>query len=235
LLLDDSVKNSVEHSGSKDRRFAELKTINAQSLIPIFNKLSEKKLSSLFKFKYEGTRKLRNTIMHSLDKNLELIAAEVIITILEANEELLQPKQWIEFRRDFLKCQPIKSVQSYSWSYEMQDSPEYEIYRELNLLIDILKPSQLRKYFGFNKKQRRYTCINCLYQMGSIARDFDLNIDLAQLIPNSPEATEVYCIICESKRKIIRANCINKDCKSNVIDSENNTCLTCGEHQQNSY
>lgn len=231
LLLDGGVNDWSRNSKSKDIKFADLKTINAQDLTRAFDTVSGKKLSDSFKREYEETRKLRNTIMHSVNQNLELTAKQTIITILEAVEELLQPTKWLELRREFIKREPINSIRSYSYSYEMNDSPVYQIYRELEIIIDILEPSQLKKYFSFDKRARKYSCRNCFSEMGSLARDYDLNINLAQLKPNLPESTELYCIVCEEKREVRRANCINKECKSNVIDSEEGVCLICDEHQ----
>jgi hypothetical protein len=52
---------------------------------------------------------------------------------------------------------------------------------------------------------------------------------LAHLMPNVPESTNLYCIICGNSRKVIREDCKNNECKANVIDYEEYICLTCGQ------
>lgn len=46
------------------------------------------------------------------------------------------------------------------------------------------------------------------------------------LFPNKPTSTNLYCVVCDQNYKVIRSNCVNEDCKGNVI-SEDETCLTC--------
>ena len=108
---------------------------------------------------------------------------------------------------------------------------------EINLVVDLLKPTEVDKYFNFNKKQRRYICPVCYEE--AFSEDFvhtglsDRIPKLAQLKPNRPTSTSVYCIVCNEDSIVAREDC---SCRGNVIKIEEGyeiekgygRCLTCG-------
>ncbi len=199
--------------------FSFFKTIDAQEIIKVYNTISSSRLSDEFINQYENLRKLRNRIMHSVDKNIKVHAKDVIIAILETSEILLKPIGWIEARTDYLENEPEVLL-------DHHDSVVDNVYREIDKVIEMLQPAEAKKYFRFNKKQRRYLCLDCndSYEFASP--------DLAQLLPNTPSSVNTYCILCSKTKKVMRKKCKDKNCKSNVIDVEKNRCLICGEEQK---
>jgi hypothetical protein len=111
---------------------------------------------------------------------------------------------------------------------------------EIALVVDLLKPTEVDKYFNFNKKQRRYICPVCYEE--AFSEDFvhiglsDRIPKLAQLKPNEPSSTSVHCIVCNKSSVVVRKKCSVKGCKGNVIKIEEGyeieegygRCLTCG-------
>lgn len=98
--------------------------------------------------------------------------------------------------------------------------------REISLVIKLLKPAQVKEYFGINKKQRLYLCPGCFSDASHKWNDFDYK--LAVLRPNSATSRRLYCPICNVTFKVARDDCYERSCSGNVISEEYGLCLTCG-------
>ena len=94
---------------------------------------------------------------------------------------------------------------------------------ELELALDLLKPSKVKKFFGIDKKQRRYSCPGFLSEAN---RDTGFEHRLAILTPKSPKATSLYCFVCDETFPVTREPCDNSECKGNVFHDEWG-CLSC--------
>ena len=115
----------------------------------------------------------------------------------------------------------------------LENSPQSVVYAdsdapmvlapEAELLIQILKPAELKRFFGFDKKARSYVCYFC----ATACRDIGLQPSTAQLRPNTPDGTEVWCFVCDEGATVLRSRCPVAGCKGNVIHEEEGVCLTC--------
>ncbi|MDZ8108445.1 MAG: hypothetical protein RM338_22865 [Nostoc sp. DedQUE12a] len=231
LLLSGDPNNYPSKSHERDVRFSEFKTIDAQDLIRAYNTVVSCRLPEDFKNKFEHIRSKRNTIMHTVDLNLSIEITNLFIEILEISHYLISPHSWIKYRKDFIEKEPDSVL------YQQAELTEYNkiIYilsREVNLLIGILKPAETRKYFNFDKKQRRYICpycYDCAFRKTYLEEGSYEMPRLAQLLPNESASTSVYCLVCSQTSEVLREDCSNNNCRGNVIDEGYGICLTCGE------
>jgi hypothetical protein len=206
---------------TRDIPFADFRTIDAQDLIRACNAVCSSRLRNDFKPAFEKLRRLRNRIFHTVDKRVQITAEEVVGTILYASDSLIGEHKWIAARRLFVENSPTPVL------LEFDDTTDLVIVRELKQIIDILKPAQVKRFIGLDKRQRRYRCPDC---DGSCS-GYDVTADCAQLFPKSPTATILHCYACNRDTKVVRKRCNARSCQSNVIAEEYETCCLCGEGQ----
>lgn len=232
LLISGDPSGYPSKSHERDVRFSEFKTIDAQDLIRAYNTVSANRLPDSFQQQFEKLRSKRNTIMHTVDPDLYINEKDLFIEILEICHHLLAPESWIEMRRKFIQDE-AQSVLLEPEEYRQYDYDTYQMNFEIDLVIDLLQPSEARKYFKFEKKQRRYICPVCYsrafretYAQAGLEDDIPR---LAQLVPNDPTSNSLYCIVCNESSSVVREDCSVEDCPGNVIDYElYGICLTCG-------
>lgn len=217
LLISGSPKDWPSSCDKKNISFADFHTIDANDLIKVFNTFSKNRLSDTFITKYEDLRKTRNSIMHTVDRRIDLHVSDVIIEILSVHKHLFPGTNWIKVRRGFLEKAPLTELHSY-------DYIEPTLIWEFSLITELLKPSHMKEFFDFNKKRRRYICPHCQFE----CRDSDLFPKTALLEPNTPKSTTLYCFVCENVSEVKRIKCTDEDCPGNVISVELETCATCG-------
>jgi len=221
LLIADAPFKWPSLSKKGPINFSDFRTIDAQDLIHVINTFSDKPLDEGFRVQFEGIKKKRNSIMHSVDKRLAVSVTEVIESILFMHEALFVEESWPSVRRAFIESAPDSKLYGNDFSIN-------QICREMSLAIDLLKPAKVKKYFKNEEKQRRYFCPECKYSEES-HDDFDYK--LAVLQPKSPESKELYCPICESIYDVDRRDCKDEECPGNVISIDYDICLTCGQEQ----
>jgi hypothetical protein len=223
LLIAGSPNEWHKGCDKNDTPFADFRTIDAQDLIRTHNTVAARKLPDEFVQKYENMRRLRNTIMHTVDKRIKKEFVDVFLTILEVFENLVEPQGWFRARSIYLEKHP--STISYSGEYA-----DFRLVREGLKLLEILKPNETTKYFGYSKRHRSYICLGCL----SYCRDTDIVPRTAQLKPNTPDSETVFCFVCNTERAVRRKDCEAEECRCNVIDvEEDETCLVCQRYQEN--
>jgi hypothetical protein len=219
LLISGDPSEWPHKCDKDDTSFADFKTIDAQELIRVYNTIHSQKLSDDFIAQYDKLRRLRNTIMHTVSQ-IQITFVDVLTTTLEVNHVLGKPGKWIATRHTYIGHEPYPLLDP--------DNTIVILCEEITKAIDILNPSKTMQYFGFNKRQRRYICENCLGESDYFENRYPR---LAHLKPNNPDSTNLYCILCEQDRTVIRKDCINENCKGNVIDAETRECLTCNFEQ----
>jgi hypothetical protein len=216
LLIAEEPSKWPSGCDKQDKSFADFKTIDAQELIRLHNTVCPSKLPESFKTEFERLRKLRNTIMHSVEKRVTFSVKDVAVAILEISEWLIGPQSWHSIRKGY-----FDERDNLFGVYDV--NPGVLLAQETLHVVDNLGllPSELKRFYGFDPKQRRYTCPDC--------RDSNLyfTATLAQLRPNTPKSRKVYCLSCQETFKVSRKKCHEKGCKGNVIDEEGDTCLTC--------
>ncbi len=216
LLFDGSPRDWPRRCNQADTPYSAFKTIDAQDLIRAHDTVCTPRLSDDFVNTYEHLRIRRNTIMHTVDPTLRFSATEVLIAVLEISETFTGPMQWTAHRAAAIDAEPGSVAY---WG----GSSEAALARECLYVIDVLQPAQLRQFFGFNPRQRRYHCYNC--QMA--ASDWDLTVTTSQLQPNTPVSTTVHCFVCRQQYNVLREPCPERECRGNVLGAEDRLCLTC--------
>lgn len=219
LIISGKPSEWPQKCNIRNTPFSSFKTINASEIVKVYNTVSSNRLTEDFIAKYENLRKARNSIMHSVNKQIKVHAKNILVAILDASDVLIGPHSWIQQRKDYLENLPYTSVAAHDYTVDI-------LYCEIDKVIEILYPSLVKKYLNFNKKQRRYYCPNCAY----LSENESPN--LAQLEPNNPRSRNIYCILCGKNTSVLRKLCKSSICKGNVMSKEDNTCCICGKTQQ---
>ena len=216
LLVRNEPKEFPRGSSTTDVSFSDFRTLDAQDLIRVYNTVGKEKIPPDFVEAFDRQRAKRNSIMHSVG-GLPASVLEIVRYVLVIVDILIGPHKWPEYRRYFLANDRVNS--------NIDGAPEYVMAEECRLLTNLLENLELQRFFGFNKKQRAYLCSSCHYSQEE-AHDTPLWVT-AQLRPNTPICTSVYCFACGESTEVKRIKCSHDDCKGNVIDAGLNVCLTC--------
>ena len=231
LLISGDPSSYPSKSQERNVRFSEFKTIDSKDLIRAFNTVSANRLPDSFQQRFENLRSRRNTIMHTVDPDLHINVKDLFVEILEICHYLLAPESWINIRRNFIEKE-ARSALLEPEEYRQYDHNIYQLAFEIDLVVDLLQPSRIRKYFRFEKKHRRYICPVCYSKtFQEVYANVGLEHDiprLANLVPNEPASNSVYCIVCNKFSEVVRENCENVDCPGNVFG--HGICLTCGSY-----
>lgn len=220
LLIANDFSSWPKPSNNTPVDFASFKTIDAKDLLVVHNAICSTPLPESFTQLFEKLRKQRNTIMHTVDPAVRIHASDLLETILEVHYSLFPDESWIRLRRESIENGP-ESI-AYFFPDEYNDSI---IIREILHVIEFLTPEIVRKYFNFDKKQRRYICPDC---HSSCSDAFpDKFPPTAVLHPKGPQSTLLFCFICTATHTVTRKDCTTPSCKGNVLYDHDNTCLTC--------
>lgn len=220
LLLGALPRDWPGGCSKQDTSFSEFRTIDAQDLIKVHDACCAPKFPDSFVTQFETLRKIRNTIMHSIDKKLVVHVSELLQAVLSIHFQFFPAANWARVRHRHLKNAPSSQMHSEDWA-------DHQLVAEFDAVVNALKPSVLKEYFGFNKKQRRYICPNCSY---SLAGEYGDTAYSALLKPNQPGSTNVWCFVCGEDQEVERVDCTEDQCKGNVVSHEWGHCLTCGAH-----
>jgi len=115
LLLGAAPKDWPAGCATKPTPFAEFRTLDAQDLIKVHNTCCSPALSDEFITLFEQLRRKRNTIMHSVDKNLSVHVSELFLAVLTINETLGTEKNWASVRHEYLSNAPLSLMHSSDW------------------------------------------------------------------------------------------------------------------------
>ena len=223
LLLSGDPSSWPSKCHERNVRFSEFKTIEAQDLIRAYNTVKDRRLPPEFQTRYENLRSKRNTIMHSVDPNLRIQPKDLLIEILEICHYLIAPKAWIKTRKEFIDKAPPSLINDL-------ETILGNFFVEIEHVISSLKAAESNKYFGFNKKQRRYICPDCYREVDDYFEDAMPKFALLQ--PNEPTSTSLYCFVCNKLIDVSREDCRSENCPGNVISVEPwRLCLTCVSSQ----
>lgn len=222
LLIDGNAQSWPKKCDTNDTSFSTFRTVDAQDLIRIHDTVAATRFTDIFTQHFSKMRRVRNTIIHSVDRNLRFSEKDILLSILTITSELQGPHKWMADREKYLKSTPSAAFATEGFGSNLV--------REFQMLVDLLGNSELQRHFGFNKRQRRYLCLEC--KMSCSEYYPDLEPRTAQLKPNSPASQSVHCVVCRTTIPVLRKPCNCIPCRGNVInDSEDfdPECLTCGE------
>jgi len=212
LLLSD-----VGKWPAKPKAFSEYRTIDAQDLIRLLDSISETKLPETFTTRFNELRNSRNKIFHSVDKSFTVATSEVLETILALNKTLFPEQSWAQKRAEFVNQAPGSQLDGNDWS-------QNHVCREMEVVVQLLKPAVVKSYFGIDKKKRLFQCPECLEKMNS---DDDRFYKTSQLQPTTATSTQLFCPICNVKHPVVRFKCGHCD---GTVHSEDARCLSCGSY-----
>ncbi|WP_419175480.1 hypothetical protein [Desulfosediminicola sp.] len=216
LLISESPSKWPSPYDGNQINFSEFRTINAQDLIRVIDTFSPIPMSKDFVDQFHQLREKRNRIMHSVDKQLTVDVAEAVDSILFMHKALFPEETWASIRLRFLDEAPDSELGGNEFSRN-------RVCWEIKLAINLLKPSKVKKYFGIDKKQRRYVCPTCLLEANT---DAGFDHKLAVLKPTGPKSTILYCPVCDATYNVTRGKCHKVECPGNVLDDKG-MCLTC--------
>lgn len=224
LLISGKPSEWPSKCDKQDISYSSFQTADGQDLIRIQDTVAATRLSAHFKELFNKIRLTRNTIFHTVDRTMRFSEKEIILAVLEIADELVGQQQWTQIRRGYLESMPSSAA----WS---ADAVGLHLSREMLSVIDLMGNANLVKLLRFNKRQRRYICPNCTRECRWVHSE--LQPKTAQLSPNSPSSTNVYCFVCRKDISVLRLPCSASECKGNVIHADDdNECLTCFEPQE---
>ena len=236
LLLAGQPSGFPKNSNKQNTSFSDFRTIDAQDLMRVYDTFCEVRLSDEFHQWYDELRKLRNKLMHTVDKTIAINDKEVLIKILEASDYCINPRSWIDIRSQYLMKSPDE--------YLFQDVPigdderiAYhldQLQREIMTSIEYLAPEHGKRFFGFQKSENRYLCLHCLsVRAGEHGFDFsdadNILLFTAQILDSGLSPFDlVHCIFCEGNYRYKIEKC--KNCGNMIADAKNGLCLSCMEY-----
>lgn len=241
ILLADEPRHWPAACTTQDIPFSSFRTLDAQDLPRVHDTVAANRLPATFSQWYEDMRTRRNRIMHGVQTSLELRDIDIIQAVLETSEMFAGVQVWVNLRRAYLTervprrhserriAEPFDSHLPYSL---------YELQREIMTVIQMMPPSLTLRFFGFPKKQRRYLCLHCLsirqeaYYF-EYKNEEELYLNTVVLVEPNPTCDKVHCIICDGTYRVIRQDCTEEECPSNVIDAHNGLCLVHDRYIEN--
>jgi len=224
LLISEKPREWPKKCDKQDTAYSLFRTADAQDLIRIHDTIVGDRLNEEFKQFYNDLRAKRNTIYHTVNKKLKIYSNEVLRAILLIAETFIRPKQWTIIRGEYLRSTPTST----EWS---PDHAGLRLRNEMLRLIDFLGNSDLKRYFDFDKKKRRYICPICTEECSRVGSELLSNTAL--LSPNNSSSENLYCFVCDKNINVKRKSCAIMTCKSNVIQADgNHKCLICYEMQK---
>ncbi|MCB1129535.1 MAG: hypothetical protein KDN05_00300 [Verrucomicrobiae bacterium] len=220
LLISAPPSNWPRRSDKENVEFSAFKTVDASDLIKIHDTVAANRFSPEFTQLFGELRRVRNSVFHTVDKNLSFSHKHVIDSILRISSEIMGKRRWTELRLGYLQSIPSIPIVS--------GDPLGRLSREFVEIMPILNMGDLKEHFGFNRKQRQYICPRCT------AATEVRHVWTAQLEPNTPTSTSTYCPVCRSHHSVIRETCKSTGCRGNVLDADQwsgfyRMCLTCSE------
>jgi hypothetical protein len=199
--------------------FSAFHTIDAQDILKVHNTFMPNRLPEEFATAFDALRKKRNAMMHTVDLKLRASAVEIVQNVLLSAEHLIGPHKWSEEREAFLEESRNSVFDS--------DLAALFLAREFNAVVSLLERKELIRFFDFDKRQRIYSCPVCSHAY----KDAEFYSRTAQLRPNTPKSTTLYCFVCRNTSTVERRSCTDDGCKGNVISEDYDECLTCNGRQ----
>lgn len=155
ILISNSPKDWPSKCDKQNRSFADFKTIDAQDLIKVANTVCDSRYSDDFSVRIDELRKTRNSIIHTVDRRVNVTISQVIEEILWICENDTTKIDWFSVRNKYLEEDPIAKLHS-------TDHVDSVHVWEFCLVADLLGKAKSETYLGIPNKQRRYICPVCL-------------------------------------------------------------------------
>jgi hypothetical protein len=232
LLIADEPRHWPAGCSTQDVAFSSFRTLDAQDLPRVHDTVAANRLPATFSQWYEDMRTRRNRIMHTVATSIELRDRDIIQAVLETSEMFAGPQVWVNLRKAYLNervprrySEQAVAPDDSHFAYALQD-----LQRETMTVIQMLTPSLAFRFFGFPKKQRRYLCLHCLSvrqeeYFFEYKNEEEFYLNTAVLVEPNPKCDRVHCVICGGTYRVVRQECNEEGCPSNVVDAHNGLCL----------
>lgn len=216
LLIAREPKDWPKDVDKRDVPFSEFRTVDSADLIRLHNTFFSPPLDDNFKNFWDGVRRDRNRLMHSIP-SITFEPTTLVQIILKVAQTLFDEVRWPQRLLDM----ETNGKRSAYWYHD--DHSQSIVMQQIDLAIRHLKPAEQRMFFGFDSKKRAYLCPLCI---SYVDRDFRSSLPaLAQLKTKNSNEKIIKCTVCEAETNVERQNCKNSICEANVICD--NICLTC--------
>jgi hypothetical protein len=133
--------------------FSEFRTLDAADLVKVHNTFAPIPLDDAFKIFWDGVRRDRNKLMHSVSAR-PFDPAFLVRTILTAIEALFSDVRWPRRLLD------MESEDKYT-AYGVGGFEHNIVMGQVSMAMKLLKPSEQKRFFGFDSKRRAYVCPAC--------------------------------------------------------------------------
>jgi hypothetical protein len=215
LLISRDPKDWPKGVDSHEVPFSEFRTLDAADLVKVHNSFCATPLDTDFRAFWEGVRRDRNKIMHSVSP-LSFEPATLLRTILVAAEALFADERWPH------RLFAMESEGKYA-AYGLDDGTQNVVMGQVDIAIRHLTPAERNRFFGYDSRKRAYLCPRCYDHADHKWQDSFPH--LAQLLSRRVGEASLRCSVCDVTSQVERTDCINPACESNVI--KDGICLTC--------
>lgn len=228
LLISGNPQSWPRGCAKKDVEFSSFRTLDAQDLLKVHDTVCEQRFSEKFIQWYDDLRIIRNKVMHTVDKSLSVKPEEVIEFILFAHKYFSESETWFESRRLYLEKTPVNSMKT------IQDDDDSECYILQSLLIefritsDILTPSKIKLYLGFDKKSRSIHCPSCFKIVSRMSFwDHEFIHDCGKTYQEIDKSEVFKCYLCNYQGNVVKTKCEEEGCESEFLDGGTGICFEC--------
>lgn len=215
LLIEGDKTKWATLPDSKDKNFNDYYTIGSEQLLHVYCGIKPitKEIISFI----NELRLKRNDAIHGLSVK-DLTPKFTIMGVLKAFTYFLGKSTWWETVHDKLYNDP---------TFGLDRSKEDFLFKRLDYVEKILGLKEMNKHFTLNINTRSYFCYSCKDSFEIYGGEMDNK--WAFLSPNKPDSKNIFCLSCQNHFEVERKNCIDGNCKGNVI--YNDRCLTCFSEQ----
>ncbi|NDE89926.1 MAG: hypothetical protein EB059_02120 [Alphaproteobacteria bacterium] len=200
--------------------FSEFRTLDAADLVKVHNTFAVRPLDADFQTFWEGVRRDRNKIIHSLAvKSFD--PRTVVKTLLTAARALFGDISWPQHLLN------MEADGKYA-AYGLDDYSYNVIMQQIEIAIRYLTPADNKFFFGYDGKRRSYICPNCYYEAN---RNYQETWPALAQFPLKRQGQDIlHCIVCNVNSNVERIKCID-NCPGDVIHDD--ICLVCLSAQDN--
>ncbi|MDC5849051.1 hypothetical protein OPW32_07480 [Vibrio europaeus] len=228
LLISGNPQSWPRGCNKQDIEFSAFRTLDAQDLIKVHDTVCHERFSDEFIQWNEALRTIRNKVMHTVDRTLNVTPEQLINFILFAHGYFNRSTNWFDARRAYLENTPVNSMKS------IRSDSDYESYIlnslliDFRLAIDVLPPAVCKKYFGYDKKARNQHCPHCVSTVSRMDFwDFELIDDLGKTYQKTADPCFYSCNLCGYKGEVVEKQCEELGCEGQLQDRESGVCFSC--------
>lgn len=216
LLIAGDPRGWPKGCQKNDIGFGDFRTIDASDLLRVHDTVCTERAGDDFVKLFEETRRRRNLFVHLGRQRQHDDAVNILRLVLQTVRALFPDRRWAHYRYDFSQRTGVVAVYG-------SDYVEANLVGEFKTIVDLLSADELREHFSFDAQAQRYICVNCTAEERSMSGEAP---PFAQLRPNTPEASVLYCCVCDREYPIVRKRCTLSGCTSDVF-ADDGTCLIC--------